>query len=350
MTSRYLKDVELDPLQDQDLDHIPAIRNMPRKKQAGRTKSKKPTNSIEKAMETQRQLSQITEVIEEKFEYTYKAGELEAEWLYTSLGELRDMKWIDDILRVVKGGKEASVYLCQAHPSTGVEWIAAKVYRPRKFRSLKNDWLYREGRSDLDDAGNQITNKGKLHAIRKRTEYGRELLTTSWIEHEYKTMEILHAAEVDVPHPYAAHGNAILMQYFGDALLSAPTLNDVELDFQEAHILFERMIHNIEVMLEHDRVHGDLSAFNILYWDGDIVMIDFPQAIQPEINRSAYQIFERDVVRVCEYFQEQGVHSNGRRLAAGLWEKHNHRLVPLVDPKILGEEDDRSLWESLKNA
>ncbi len=349
MSSRYLDDAELDELED--MENLPAIRNFSRKKTGGKPKAKKPANLQEKQRALQRQMEQLAAEVEEQFQFTYKAGELEAEWLYASLGELRNMKWIDDILRVVKGGKEASVYLCTGNATTGAELIAAKVYRPRKFRSLKNDWLYREGRGDLDESGNRITNRGMLHAMRKKTAYGRQLLHISWLEHEFKTMQLLHAAGVDVPRPYAAHDNAILMQYYGDELLSAPTLNDVDLDRSEASVLYERMLHNIEVMLQHDRIHADLSAFNILYWDGDIVIIDFPQAIQPEANRSAYRIFERDVIRVCEYFQRQGVRSNPRALAAKLWEKYHHRFVPLVDPKMLGEdeEDERGIWESLKN-
>jgi RIO kinase 1 len=350
MSSRYSNDTELDDLQE--LENLPSIRNMARRKTVIRMKPKKPANLIEKKMALNQQLSTLAAEVEEIFEFTYKAGELEAGWLYASLRVLRDMKWIDDILRMVKGGKEASVYLCQGNATTGTEFIAAKVYRPSIFRSLKNDWLYREGRGDLDESGNRITNKGMLHAMRKRTTYGRQLLHASWLEHEYATLKVLHAAEIDVPMPYAAHDNAILMQYFGDALMGAPTLNDVELEGSEARVLYERMVHNIEGMLKHDRVHGDLSAFNILYWDGDIVMIDFPQAIQPEINRSAFRIFERDVVRVCEYFQRQGVKTQALSLAAKLWEKYNHPTVPQVDPKILGEDEDeeRGLWESLKNA
>lgn len=349
MNSRYVKDIELDPLQD--LENLPTIRNMPKKRISGKPKGKKPSNKREKKQENERQMFELTAEIEEKFEFSYRAGELEAQWLYASLGELRDMKWIDDILRVVKGGKEASVYLCKAHSSTGVDWIAAKVYRPRKFRSLKNDWLYREGRYDLDENGNQITNKGKLHAIRKRTEYGRQLLISSWLEHEFKTMQLLHAAKVDLPKPFAAHDNTILMQYYGDEFMGAPTLNDVELDRHEATVLYDRVINNIELMLAHGRVHADLSAFNILYWDGDIALIDFPQAIQPEVNSSAYRIFERDVVRVCDYFTRQGVRCTPHKLASDLWKKYNHRLIPLINPKALSEDtdDERDLWEALKN-
>ena len=349
MSPRYVEDRDMDALQD--LEDAPAIRNMPRKKAGGKPRLRKPTNIQEKKEETNRQMLLLAAEIEEKFEFTYKAGELEAAWLYDSLNELRDMKWIDDILRVVKGGKEASVYLCQGNATTGQEFIAAKIYRPRKFRSLKNDWLYREGRADLDESGNQITNRGLLHAMQKRTEFGRQLLHSSWLEHEFATMKLLYAAGMDIPQPFAAHDNAILMQYFGDELMGAPTLNDVDLDRSEARVLYERVEHNIEVMLAQGRVHGDLSAYNILYWDGEIALIDFPQAIQPEVNRSAYRIFERDVIRVCEYFQRQGVRTQARQLAARLWEKYDHQTIPLIDPKILGEDDDseRGIWESLKN-
>ena len=230
--------------------------------------------------------------------------------------------------------------------------IAAKVYRPRKFRQLKNDHLYREGRSDLDGQGNAILNKGLLHAIHKKTELGRELLHASWLEHEFQTLRLLHDAGADVPKPYSSGNNAILMGYYGDAVMGAPTLNEVDLDGTEARQLFERVIHNVDLMLTHNRVHGDLSAFNILYWDGDVVLIDFPQAVHPEINRSSYQIFERDVVRVCQYFERQGVRSNAQKLSADLWQRHNHQFTPMIDPKLLeaDNEDERGLWESLRNA
>ena len=67
-------------------------------------------------------------------------------------------------------------------------------------------------------------------------------------------------------------------------------------------------------------------------------LIDFPQAVRPDENRSAYRIFERDVMRVCEYFQRQGVRSNPRQLAARCGQRYDQRFVPLVDPKALDED------------
>jgi len=211
---------------------------------------------------------------------------------------------------------------------------------------LKNDFLYREGRADLDINGNVVLDDGMLHAMRKRTAYGRELQHTSWIGHEYKTLQGLHAAGADVPEPFASGDNAILMSYIGGDELAAPTLNTVELDPVEALQLYQRTLHNIELMLAHGRVHGDLSAFNILYWEGEITLIDFPQAISPGENRSAFLIFERDVTRVCEYFARQGIRSQPHQLAEKLWKGHHLRRSPQVDLRLLDAEDerDRQVW------
>ena len=146
--------------------------------------------------------------------------------------------------------------------------------------------------------------------------------------------------------------NAILMDYIGDFGNAAPTLNSVRLDPEEVHPLFERTIRNIDLLLSNQYIHGDLSAYNILYWDGDITLIDFPQVVRPESNPSAWIIFLRDVTRVCQYFNSQGMRTNPRKLAAELWTSHGHRITKEVDPRDLDAEnkDDRRLWERQKVA
>jgi RIO kinase 1 len=267
--------------------------------------------------------------------FTYQASRHEREWLNGSLGGFFEHKWFEDVLRLLKGGKEASVYQCTANPPVEAPYLAAKVYRPRKFRSLKNDHVYRTGRVNLDSEGRQITNDGMLHAIRKGTTFGKELLHTSWIEHEYKAMQTLHSAGADVPAPYACSNNAILMAYIGGDDLPAPTLSSVNLPHRQARPLYRRVLENIEIMLSHGLVHADLSAYNILYWEGQITLIDFPQVIHPLVNRSAYSIFQRDILRVCEYFQCQGVECNPSRLAADLWQTFGFPRQTEVDPRLL---------------
>ncbi len=285
-----------------------------------------------------------------EFKFTYKAARFEEWWLLDSLAAFHDHKWISDVLRRVKGGKEASVYLCK--PGVGVDapLLAAKVYRPRSLRNLKNDQQYRVGRTDLDEDGHALWKEADINAIIKRTRYGEEVRHQSWIAYEFVTMEMLHEAGADVPKPYAKEKNAILMEFVGDAGTAAPPLSHVSLDPDEAQPLFERVVRNMDIMLSKDRIHGDLSAYNILYWDGDIKLIDFPQVVIPESNPSSWGIFQRDVMRICQYFSAQGVRMDAKKLAADLWTSHGHRVFEKVHPKYLDPEnpEDRKRWEKEK--
>ncbi len=284
------------------------------------------------------------------FNFTYTAARFEERWLLESLGDFYEHKWIADVLRRLKGGKEASVYLCQSHPESDAGLVAAKVYRPRSLRNLKNDGIYRTGRTDLDEDGNALVKDADVQAIRKRTNYGEELRHQSWIAYEFQTLERLHEAGADVPKPYAMEKNAILMEYIGDFDNAAPTLNTVTLDRDEARSLFDRVILDLNLLLDNERIHGDLSAYNILYWNGDITLIDFPQVVHPRLNPAAWAIFQRDVTRICQYFSAQGIKANARKLAADLWTSHGHRIVKEVHPQYLDAEkkEDRSLWEKQK--
>ena len=287
------------------------------------------------------------------FEFTYQAARFEEAWLFDSLTELAEQLWISDVLRKAKAGKEASVYLCKPGPAARESnFVAAKVYRPRMLRNLKNDQVYRDNRADLDGEGKRVYKDADLHAIQKRSAHGEELRHQSWIAHEYAAMEVLFNAGADIPRPYARAGNTIVMEFVGDDLGSAPTLNEVALERNEARPLFERVFNNVDILLAHGYIHGDLSAYNILYWEGDIKLIDFPQVVAPKDNRNAFRIFARDVTRLCEYFAKQGVSSDPRRLANELWTRHGFKLREEIHPRDLDPEDqrDRQLWEGQSRA
>lgn len=316
--------------QMEDLAGLPPIRNVP-DDQLRHRRLRKKANKENKDHE----LYELEEK-ENQFNFSYGASKHEKAWIDDSLSDFYRQNWIDDILRLIKGGgKEASVYQCLANPSAPYKYNAAKVYRPRKFRQLRNDSLYREGRTHLDDEGHEIRDDRALHAIQKRTNYGKRLLHTSWVEHEFQTMGLLHKAGADVPEPFASGNNAILMSYIGWDDVPAPTLNSVKLDRDEAQKLFDKAIANVEIMLANNCVHGDLSAFNILYHEGDLFLIDFPQAIDPQTNRNAHAIFRRDIFRLCEYFQSQGIKCEPIKLADQLWEKHGFEIKPQVDLRLL---------------
>jgi RIO kinase 1 len=261
--------------------------------------------------------------LEAGFTTTYQPARYEAEWLLSSLRMFYDEQLITDVLAQVKGGKEASVYRCAAHPTTGETLLAAKVYRPRMFRNLRNDKMYRDGRAILASDGRAVkkTDHRIMRAVGKKTAFGVQVQHTSWLMYEYTTMERLHRAGAAVPRPYAAAENAILMTYYGDEGRAAPTLNEVRLPEAEAAALFQEVLRNIELLLQHGLIHGDLSAYNILYWQGRVVLIDFPQVSDISANGNSDFILRRDIERVCEYFARQGVRCNPAAITRDLWQR-----------------------------
>jgi RIO kinase 1 len=248
----------------------------------------------------------------------------ETAYLFEQLGLFHHAKLITTVLRRVKGGKEANVYCCAAHPATGLELIAAKVYRPRQLRNLRNDSQYRQGRPVLGVDGQPVDPKDwrLKKAIAQKSNKGLRATQTSWVAYEYQTMQRLYNAGADVPEPIRNSEHAILMEYFGEVGLAAPTLHLVSLPPDEAHRLFERLMHNVALMLGQHVIHGDLSAYNVLYWEGEVKVIDLPQVVDPRANPDARAIFFRDVERLCQYFARFGVRAHPRALASDLWRRH----------------------------
>jgi RIO kinase 1 len=251
---------------------------------------------------------------------TLAVGESEQLLLQQALTDFYRDNVLSDVLARVKGGKEANVYCCQAHPTTGLDLIAAKIYRPQAHRTMRNDAIYKEGRLMLDDQGKGILRDARLkRAIAQKTDFGREIITFSWIEHEYDMLQTLHAAGADVPRPMGHIGNTILMEYFGDLNNPAPTLNSVTMDRTQARATFDRLLWHVELMLHHNRVHGDLSAYNVLYWDDRAIVIDFPQAVVALKNPHAQRLLQRDIERLGQYFARYGVTVDARALTQEMW-------------------------------
>jgi RIO kinase 1 len=301
----YLRELERDP------DSRPKYRRA--------ASIKRRHQQVEKAAE----LVETMDDTEGGFNPSFSGSKHEREWIFTYLGPFYHDNVILDVLKQVKGGKEATVYCCQAHPATGQDLIAAKVYRPQMFRNLRNDAMYREGRAVLDESGKAVWGGREYRAMAKKTRFGQDLRHLAWLTNEYETLQALHAAGADVPRPFAFSENAILMEYLGTPEWPAPVLQQVTLAPEEARPLFDRLLWNVELMLfDHNRVHGDLSAHNVLYWQGQATIIDFPQAVGAYQNPHAEELLARDVERLCQYFARFGVSTNAAGLARDLWKRY----------------------------
>jgi RIO kinase 1 len=256
---------------------------------------------------------------------------------FAALGPFFSNGWIDDVRLLVKSGKEATVYCCDAQPSTGHTLLAAKVYRPVgikhnrnpqaaydeaslrqsferkvKVRTFTWDSRYREGR--------QIGDSRLRRAYERGTRTGREVQNNTWARSEYDALCRLHAAGADVPRPLAHAGNAVLMEYLGDASDPAPVLAAADLPRDRAEELFWHVVQNVALWLDCGLVHADLSAYNLLYWQERVVAIDFPQAVDPYVNSHAFDFLRRDVANVCKAFARYGVSADAETLAYDLWQ------------------------------
>jgi RIO kinase 1 len=305
---------------DEEDEKIERFRPMKMKKRRGAAGVHKPPpkESYEAHAEVQRWLKEQAledEHMKPAFKPVFLASQRDAPWILSSLEHFYEEDLITDVLHMVRSGKEASVYCCTAHPDTGAEYLAAKVYRPRMFRSLKNDAIYRQSRLQHDREGRVVRNVRRFDAGHK----GRALQVKSWIEYEFETQRLLYESGANVPRPVSQIGNAVLMEYIGDVGDPAPLLKEVRLTRHEARSLFDRTMRNIRLFLACNRIHGDLSEFNILYWQGNISIIDFAQAVDPRQNPAVFSLLLCDVERVCNSFARYGVTADAHELARDMW-------------------------------
>lgn len=230
-----------------------------------------------------------------------------------ALEEFASEAQITEVLNVVKSGKEATVYRCRADPSLGAAYVAAKVYHSTGHRSFQRGAAYEEGR---------FFGPGQVRrAIANRSEFGKQAQLAAWVEREFEVLSALNYAGADVPAPFACTEKAILMEYVGAEGGMAPQLQHAPVEADEAEALFERVLWNIELFIRQDVVHGDLSAFNILYHQGQPRIIDFPQAVDPRTNSNAKAMLERDIGNVLQYFSRHrvGREEDAGRMARNLW-------------------------------
>jgi RIO kinase 1 len=232
-------------------------------------------------------------------------------------------------LKPLKHGKEASVHLFRANPrTTGEDLVALKLFHELDRRDFRDESVYRDGEF--------IKERRVRVALEKKTTFGRQVQGMLWVSREWETLRKLSAAGMAVPRPIETTENAILMSYIGDEDVPAPRLQDYHHDdLDELEGLWEQARKAVERMLFHDVVHGDLSSYNLLVWDGEITVIDFPQAVDPKKNRHAQAFLERDLHRLGEFFEHRGLHRPWERIANDLWT--GWLYADLVPEELRGE-------------
>jgi len=191
---------------------------------------------------------------------------------------------IDEVVRSLKSGKEATVYMVRS----GSQMRCAKVYRNMAQRSFKKRAQYQEGR--------KVRGSRQARAISKSTRFGRKEQEAAWKNAEVDALYQLVAAGVRVPQPHGYFDGVLIMELVTDATGSpAPRLGEVELSGETAREYHCILIRQVVRMLCIGLIHGDLSEFNVLVTADGPVIIDLPQAVNAAGNNAALAMLERDV-------------------------------------------------------
>lgn len=200
---------------------------------------------------------------------------------------------IDEVLARLKSGKEADIYLVRS----GLEVLAAKVYKDAHVRSFQNNAAYKEGRA--------VRNSRTQRAMAKGSRFGRGAEEDAWKTKEADALETLFAAGVRVPKPHLFYEGVLLMEAVSDAEgHPAPRLIDAGIPRERAAELYADLRGQIVSILRCDLIHGDLSPYNVLLaWTGPTI-IDFPQVIGAAHNSQAESFFRRDLEGIHRFFAQ----------------------------------------------
>ena len=235
---------------------------------------------------------------------------------------------VDEVLRQLMSGKEATVYVVRC----GNEIRCAKIYKEAYKRSFKKAVQYQEGRKGK--------NSRRTRAIEKGSKFGRNQQEEAWQNTEVDALYRLANAGVRVPKPYGCFDGVLLMELItDDEGQVAPRLNDVSMTAELAIEDHALVMQSVMRMLCVGLVHGDLSEFNVLVDDYGPVIIDLPQVVDAAANNNAFAMLERDVRNMTTYYGQFAPELLGSKYAKEMWALYEDgELHP--DVELTGEFEE----------
>lgn len=194
------------------------------------------------------------------------------------------------VISNIKSGKEADVIKV----SIDDHIYALKIYKKHSILSSRSEYL----------AGKWIRENSLRKAVQKKAKVGKELLERLWTKREFYMLKKFRSLGANVPEVYNFNNKSILMAYLGDEVSAAPRLVDIELDKPSYENILKEIIESIKIFLECGVVHGDLSEYNILWWNNKPWIIDFPQSIDIRVNSNWEDFLKRDLKNLKGYFSK----------------------------------------------
>jgi RIO kinase 1 len=224
-----------------------------------------------------------------------------------------DSKLATDVTGIISAGKEATVFyaLWRDFP------LALKVYRLHATPHAKSG-------------------KRKKMGGGKRG-FSQDIMSY-WASREFWILDRAFRAGIDVPTPAQHADNMFTARFLGDNGTPAPLLKDATIEHPNR--LFGAIIDQIFALYRAFIIHGDLSSFNILYFQKEPWIIDFPQAIdfasrpgRHRVLEQGRQILLRDITNIVKFFERFGITAEAETLCVECMEQVN--LHDSFDPKKL---------------
>lgn len=212
--------------------------------------------------------------------------------LEIALQELTQKEFPVEVVRDLKSGKEAHVYIVLAEADHKL--YALKVYHNFKTRSFGTQKHY------LEDRFVGSENSSIKRAIKKGNVVGRSFIQSTWVMREQYFLKKIADQTEYLPKMIKGLQNGVLMEYIGDINQPAPRLSEIKLPEEKVEETVSILLGLIELFLQNGIIHGDLSPFNILWWKEKPYVIDFPQAVDVRESKRVYSLLKRDVQNIMK--------------------------------------------------
>lgn len=211
----------------------------------------------------------------------------------------------------LKSGKEAEIFLVERRFASGPRLLAHKRYRPRypvkgelREKGFSNSTSYR---SDAIYKASWFLPRRDKAALMGGSRYGHELAAQLWPAQEWAMLRRAWEAGASVPYPVEQTDHGLLMEFIGDEEQAAPKLAQARLSPADVASAWDQLLGSLRDLTDAGLAHADLSAYNLLWWQGRLVMIDLPQAVEFTTNTDAYDLLHRDIRNVGEWFTRHGL-------------------------------------------
>jgi RIO kinase 1 len=139
----------------------------------------------------------------------------------------------------------------------------------------------------------------------KNIKHDTRSLIFTWAQKEFRNLEQASRAKVPVPKPIAVEKNVLVMEFIGKDGVSAPSLKE-QLPRVPEKVYYLLLTYLKRLYRKADLVHGDLSEYNIMVWNGHPVLFDMSQSV-PTSHPLAGSFLRRDLENVNKFFSRLGV-------------------------------------------